>query len=89
MNNKNKKASIFWDDEIFDLEDFFMYAKSLGYNNIIYLTNIEGDMFEIWATSTNELFALIKKFSSMQFFVRIQSIENAILYGFDDYFLNN
>jgi hypothetical protein len=89
MNRTDKNAQLCWDCEECELDEFYSISKSLGFNKIIYLTDFEGEIFDIWATSSGNLLNSIMLFSNMQFFVRIQNIENAILYGFDDNFLNN
>lgn len=66
------------------IEDFFQVAKGLNLTHIIYVQDSEGGNKSVWATHTKDLTDCLYTFSDAFFFGRIQSIDRACKYGFDD-----
>lgn len=91
MNKKNLKQQkpIIWEKENGELEEFYEISRNLGLTHVIYVINVCGELNSVWATSKEDLIECFHMFSNKYYFGRIQSIENAIRYGFFDEITKN
>ena len=81
---KKKHETIIWNNACNPIEDLFQVAKGLNLTHIIYVQDSEGGNKSVWATNTDYLIDCLYTFSEKFYFGRIQSIEMACRYGFDD-----
>lgn len=91
MNKKtiNKQEPIIWEKGHGELIDFLEVSRFLELTHIIYVIDAEGKLNSIWATDTEDLIECMYTLSNKCYFGRVQSIENAIRYGFFDDCINN
>lgn len=90
MKTKIKKHDpIIWTKEKTPLKDFFMVARGLELNYIIYVKDSEGNNNSVWATSKQDLIRCFTFFSKNNYFGRIEILETAIQSGFADLVDNN
>lgn len=69
--------------------DFFMLSESMGHDFVIYVQDSEGNNKSVWSTSNEDLIECLLTFSDKCYFGRVQKLDNAIRYGFFDFFENN
>ena len=84
-----KQEPIIWKKDKGNLDDFLNISRVLGLTHIIYVIEGEGNLNSVWATSTEDLIECLYTFSNKCYFGRVQSVENAIQYGFFDEIINN
>ena len=81
---QEKHEPIIYNKEVGPIEDFFQVAKGLDLTHIIYVQDSAGGNKSVWATNNDDLIDCLYTFSEKFYFGRIQSIERACEYGFDD-----
>ncbi len=84
-----KQEPIIWEKGNGELIEFFEISRILELTHIIYVIDAEGKLNSIWATDTEDLIECMYTLSNKSYFGRVQSIENAIRYGFFDDCINN
>lgn len=90
MKTKIKKHDpIIWMKEKTQLKEFFVMARELKLNYIIYVKDSEGHNNSVWATSKQDLIRCFIFFSKNNYFGRIEILETAIQSGFADLVDNN
>jgi len=86
---EKKQEPIIWEKGKGDLKVFFEISRTLGLTNVIYVIDFEGNLNSVWATSSEDLIECFYTFSNLFYLGRVQSIENAIQYGFFNELINN
>lgn len=90
MKTKIKKHDpIIWMKEKTQLKEFFVIARELKLNYIIYVKDLEGNNNSVWATSKQDLIRCFIFFSKNNYFGRIEILETAIQFGFAHLVNNN
>ena len=84
-----KQEPLIWEKGKGRLEEFFEISRILGLNHIIYVIDARGKLHSVWSSSTEDLIESLYILSNKCYFGRVQSIENAIQYGFYDEIVNN
>ena len=84
-----KHDPIIWVKEKTQLKEFFIIAKDLKLNYIVYLRKYEGNYLSVWATSKQDLIRCFTFFSKNNYFGRIEILETAIQSGFAETVDNN
>lgn len=84
INKQEKHEPIIWNSELSPLQEFFMIAKGIELEFIIYVQDSEGNDKTVWATSESDLLECLFVISEKYHFGRLQRIDTAIEKGFFD-----
>ncbi len=68
-------------------KEFYLEMEKLGLNFILYVMSTKS--LSIWACAKENMFVVISTFSQAHCFVRIQPLEIAKQFDFDDFVMNN
>lgn len=80
----NKHEPIIWTKEKSQLKEFFMVARGLELNYIIYVQDSQGNDKSIWATSKEDIFECFSTISEKFYFGSIEKLETAMQSRFSD-----
>ena len=88
-NNEEKHEPIIWLDTECSMHEFFQIARAKNLTHILYVVDNDVEINYVLATSIEDLIECFYEFSNRQYFSIVQRIENALMYGFHDVFINN